>query len=218
MSKAKKKTERSSSNDKILIISLLAIFVIFAGILIFLKNSKTEPVQEENIMYKGYTFAKRGELWYTELSIKDKLKGWERQYNLYFHYNPSQVEDVPTITNTLGEATSPKILIIGGKKIYITMDPTYPASVVLSGVEVAKILGQVYEMDVKAAVTSPTNKTDAPVITCKDYGEGVRVVELRLSNETRISDELGCIVVEGKDPQELLRASSRLAFELLKIM
>jgi hypothetical protein len=221
--KAGKETKKpakkeSSGNDKILIISLIAIFVIFLGMLMVMKNSKDEPVKEETVDYKGYVFSKKGDLWYTELSVKDTVKGWNRQYNLYFHYNPDQVEDIPTVANSIGEASSPKVLIIGGRKIYITMDPAYPASVVLSGVEIAKVLGQVYELDVKAAVTTQSNKTDAPVITCADYGDGVRVVELRLAEETAIREEKGCIVVKGTNPQELLRAASRLAFELLKIM
>jgi hypothetical protein len=215
---SKKNKQERKGNDKVLIISLLAIVVIFAGILLFMRNSKEAPIKEEVIKYGEYVFSQKGDLWYTQLSIKDKFKGWDRQYNLYFHYNPLQVEDIPTVENSNGEASSPKILIIGARKVFITMDPQYPASVVLSGVEVAKILGQVYEMDVKAAVTRYTNKTDAPVITCNSYGNGTRVVELRLSNETAIREEGGCIVVKGTDPQELLMASSRLAFELLKIL
>ena len=206
--------------DKVLIFSIVALLVIFGGIFMSLRNTaietSTEP-QIEILEYNGYIFEKHGDIWSTTVTITDSFKGWERQYEILFHYSPKEVEDVETLKNARNISISPN-LFLDAQTIYITMDPEYPSAVVLSGVEIAKIIGNVYEKGVKGAITRPDNRTDAPVITCNDIAPAIRIIKLELGNETKIYSDKGCIVVQGTDSDELLRASERLTYEMLKIL
>ncbi len=214
--------KKDKKGDKTLIISIVIIIALF-GSLIFLIMSlnKDKPVVSENVTevktYGGFVFTKDGNVWVTRMSIKDTFKGWEREYEIFFHYTPDEVEDIETMRNARNETVSPN-LFLDARKIYITMDPKYPSEVILGAVEIAKILGKVYEREVKSAIIRPDNRTDAPVITCNDIGPGVRVIQLELTNQTRIYSNRGCIVVQGTNTTELLKASERLAYEMLKVL
>jgi len=217
--KTKKSEKKDMETDKILVYGFIILLLIFGAFIIgvrFIKVQEEAP-QVEVKTYNGFVFEKYGNIWVTTIRMSDWLKGTERDYEILFHYTPDEVEHIPTIKNVRNESVTPN-LFLDARKIYITTDPEYPAEVVLSGVEIAKIIGQVYEKQVKAAVTRPDNRTEAPVITCDDLANLVRVIDLRLGNETKIFSEHGCIVVQGTDPGELLKAAERLTFELLKIL
>ncbi len=219
ITKKKSEKKKDMDKDKVLVYGLIILLLIFGAFIIgvrFIKVQEEAP-QVEVKTYNGFVFEKYGNIWVTTIRMSDWLKGTERDYEILFHYTPDEVEHIPTIKNVRNESISPN-LFLDARKIYITTDPEYPAEVVLSGVEIAKIIGQVYEKQVKAAVTRPDNRTEAPVITCDDLANLVRVIELRLGNETKIFSEHGCIVVQGTDPGELLKAAERLTFELLKIL
>ena len=215
----KKSDKKEMEKDKILVYGLILLVLVFGAFIIGVRFIKVqdETPQIEVKTYNGFVFEKHGNIWVTTIRMSDWLKGTERDYEILLHYTPDEVEHIPTIKNTRNESVSPN-LFLDARKIYITTDPEYPAEVVLSGVEIAKIIGQVYEKQVKAAVTRPDNRTEAPVITCDDLANFVRVIDLRLGNETKIFSEHGCIVVQGTDPGELLKAAERLTFELLKIL
>lgn len=211
------KKDQSLKNDKMLLISVLVIIACLIALLFAPKLIGPKESEIETASYNGFLFEKHGNIWVTEIMVTDSFRGEERPYEIYFHYTPDQVEDIRTITNSRNQTSAPDILN-EGSKIYITTDPDYPASVVLGGVEISKILGNIFQREVKSALTRKDNSTDAPVVTCEAIGPGVRVIELRLGNETHIKSESGCIIVQGESPVEVVRASERLAFELLGII
>jgi len=213
--KSKKKEDPLTNKDKLVIVSIFIIAAIFGLILTSIKsNEEPEIITKE---YNGFVFTKVDKIWRTKLRLTDKWEGWTRDYEIFFHFTPDEVADVPSIHNTRNESTAPKVFL-NAKKIYITTDPKYPAEVVLSGVEIAKIISKVYEQQVEAATTKPDNRTDAPVITCNDMDMDTRIIHLKLGEQTRIYSDQGCIVVEGTTPRELLRASEKLTYEMLKIL
>jgi hypothetical protein len=113
-------------------------------------------------------------------------------------------------------------LFLNIPKVYITTEPNYPASVVLGGVEISKVMAIVsksYEtqMVIKSAMTKPGNYS-FPIATCENITATQRVIYLKLGNETKIDFDNGCVIVEGTDAIQLLRASERLAFEILRIL
>jgi hypothetical protein len=203
-------------NDMILIGAILGIIAIFGLIMFFVSTAQTPLDTVETRDFKGFTFQKHGDVWVTTLTVGDRDTGAKRDFEIYFHYFPTDVDHIPSMKNSRNETITPE-LFVNAKKVYITVDPDYPASTILGGVEIAKILAQVYGKEVKAAVTR-TGTTDAEVVTCEDTREGVRIINLRLGNSTRIYSEKGCVVVQGTDTVELLKASERLTFEMLKML
>lgn len=218
-SKGKKTEKKEMEKDKVLVYGIVILLLVFGAFIIGVKfiNIQEETPQVEVKTYNGFVFEKIGNIWVTTIRMSDWLKGTERDYQILFHYTPDEVEYIPTMKNVRNESVAPN-LFLDARTIYITTDPEYPAEVVLSGVEIAKIIAQVYQKQVKSAVTRPDNRTEAPVITCDDLAHLVRVIDLRLGNETKIFSDHGCVVVQGTDSGELLKAAERLTFELLHIL
>ena len=212
--------------DKTLIISVIALLVIFSiftiGIVLKkdpIDNSPTVGIiVDENIVrYGDFEFKKAEVGWTTNLAITDSFEGPNKMYEIAVHYTPAEVEDIPTIRNSDNDTISPN-LFLNARLIYVTTDPAYPADVVLGGVEVAKIMGKIYGKEVKGAVTREDERTAAPVITCDDTSGTERIIELRLGNTTEVFREGACVVIQGTNSTEILRASTRVTFELLKIL
>jgi len=53
-------------------------------------------------------------------------------------------------------------------------------------------------------------------MSCENATENIRVVELRVGDETKVYSEVNCIIIEGKDDVELSRAADKLAVTWLE--
>lgn len=206
--------------DKYLLYSVIAIFLIILAIFsfqyIYKYFNKEKQELPEIRVYNGYSFVKIGNYWQTKIKTKSNIG--EREYEIIFHFTPDEVEDIPTEKNIRNESITP-FLFMNTEKIYITTNPDYPSSVVIGGVEISKIIGQVFRKKVMGALTKEvSNSNETPIITCDDINDNQRVIYLKLGNETKIYSDNGCIIVLGENPEMLLKASERLAFEILKIL
>jgi hypothetical protein len=213
------KSEAKNEN-KVLIIFIFAIIGIFGIIWLVMLNAKPSPesLPADTVTYRQFVFFKSGNYWQSLVVIKNQMSGESAVYNISFHHTPYEVMNISSPVNSRNETVAPKILVNGARQVYLTMDPEDPSSVAISGVEIAKIIGRIYRIPLKASITRPNNKTDAPIITCANVTGTSKVLLLKLGNETAIKEEMGCVVVEGTNPDELLRASEKLVFELLKIL
>ena len=203
------------SRDLYLLIGIIIIVAIFAIGIILARSSQNQGVASITKEFKGFKFEKVGDVWVTLLKVQ--YGSTAKTYQILVHYTPDEVSGIETMKNSRNESVTPN-LFLNVKNVYITTEPDYPAEVVLSGVEIAKIIGQVYEKEVRSALTRPDNRSASPVITCGNTSSEIRVIYLKLGNSTKIYSDFGCIVVQGTDPVELLKASERLTFEMLKIL
>ncbi len=206
------------SKDMYLIYAIIAILFVLGVIFsvrYFTKEKEETPIPETKV-YNGFTFVKVGNYWQTK--IRTERSSGIDEYDILFHFTPDEVEFIPTEKNVRNQTITP-YLFMNTKRVYITTNPEYPSSVVIGGVEISKIIGQVFRKEVKGALTRPVNnKSNTPVITCDDLNDEQRVIYLKLGNETKIYSDNGCIIVQGEDPIMLIKASERLAFEILKIL
>jgi hypothetical protein len=222
-SSAKEKKE-GIGRDKILIISVIIIALVFFGLYSLIKSQIESMDNQPKInikVYKDFIFEKEGNIWTTRITITNKFTGNSESYSIMFHYTPDEVEGIPTQKNSRNQSVTPN-LFLNMPLVYITTEPDYPGSVVLGGVEISKVMGIVSKtydtkMSIKSALTKPGNYS-FPVITCQNITKSQRVIYLKLGNETKIDFDNGCVIVEGKNETELLRASERLAFEVLRIL
>lgn len=212
------KETNTLKNDKILIVSILVLVILFGTIFYFIKNYR-QPAAEipESQNFNGFTFNKLGNVWVTNLQLKDKITGNISQFEVMFHYTPAEVQYISTEKDTRNISVTP-YLILNTDRIYITTDPDYPSTVVLGGVEIAKILASFYQKEVKSGLTKNSSNKVVPIITCENITSSQRVIFLKLGNETSITSQSGCIVVQGKTPTDVVKASERLTYELLKIL
>ena len=93
-----KLAKKKKYNDKILLISIGVIVILF-GVLLYSTSKNNVPTQE-SVTYKGYEFVKIGNIWQASLIIGNDEQGWQKQYNILFHYNPFEVENIETMTSS----------------------------------------------------------------------------------------------------------------------
>lgn len=64
-----------------------------------------------------------------------------------------------------------------------------------------------------------TNNTfDMPIITCEDATPVVPIIYFKQSNQTKVSLEENCIIVEARNNIDILRIKDRLLYSMLGII
>ena len=97
----------------------------------------------------------------------------------------------------------------GIEKIWFTTDPDMPSSSTLAMGEIGRF---VTFMGVNTSFALTRNSTNIDQIDCTNATSSVRVIEIRLGNETRVYSEGYCIIVEGEDSENVIAAADRLTF------
>ncbi|MBN2368605.1 hypothetical protein JXC34_06295 [Candidatus Woesearchaeota archaeon] len=222
----KENTEKKNNDlkkDDILIKGIVVLIVIFGlivfGVRLIPKSTLTENTPEVITKeFKGYVFENHDNIWTTDISTRNIVTKEIKTYNIMFHYTPDEVEHIQTIIGIDNKTSSPE-LFMNSNLLYLTVDPTDPGGVVLSAVEIAKIAGNIYSLNVKSAITKEYPGSNYPIITCNNVSKTVKVIHFKLGNRTGIfNDNKGCVIVEGTNEVELLKASERLTFEMLRIL
>jgi hypothetical protein len=198
-------------------ILLILAFVMIAALSLYLVFRPKTNAQNggeilnntNNVVYNNFTFTFKEGFWYTEVKVDYFYD--EKEFEVPFYYNPYEVQDIEMRRGL-------EYLFMDKPYMLIAVDPDYDPQAVIAGTEISKILGKVWFKKVQAGLTRAVEGSDFPVITCQNISKDRRVIELRLGNETKIFQEEGCIIVQGTDEEELVRAADRLAYRLLKIM
>ena len=222
----KKPESIEKSIDKILYV-LIAIAVLAVLAIIFIPNLNpfsnkiiyTSPDGEKFEIIKGqigkvpiYTFR------ITVLYGRNLLK----PYEIPLRNQPKTLKDI-----SIDKSVKTKIL--NSKGIFITMDPELPEatnmSASIAGIQLAKVIGTadygVFKIPTQGAFTKPintTNSSDYPVKTCQDAAQEIRIIYLKLGNETRAYTQGECIIVEAKTPDDLIKAAEKTVLNILNIM
>ena len=77
---------------------------------------------------------------------------------------------------------------------------------------VSDVLFPVNQATSVSAVSVTESIGEYPQKTCDDVTDSVRVVDIRRGNETRIYSENGCIIIEGLEDNDMIRAADRLTY------
>ena len=77
-----------------------------------------------------------------------------------------------------------------------------------------------YNKRVIGAVTSPPKEdTGIPIIDCNGVKDDLNVVKLQLGSQTKVFlEDNGCIIVQGTNEWEIVRASDRLIYDVLEVI
>ncbi|MBU1975586.1 MAG: hypothetical protein KKG59_04245 [Nanoarchaeota archaeon] len=210
--KVTKKEKAQKKRDKnffyaIGIIVVVLIIIILAGVQIRNYNMNKDT-------YNHFKFAQRGKLWET-LIEKEGVPTF-----VPFHYHPRELEDFifePEIHN--------KILGFNGT-IFITLDPNLNSTIVKAGIQVARITGDRYgilDIPTRSAITNipegyEINLSMTPLITCDNATSEIMVIWLKKGIVNSVYSNNNCIVIEGKNEEEIVRGAEKLDYLILGIM
>lgn len=210
-SKKEEKQDTLNTSDKIVIVGFLFLIGLVLTLVLVIKYSKDTDVVTQlpndepiNVTYNGFEFEYVNPYWHSEGSINGN------KYLLDYYYNPVNLTDIPIRKNI-------KQVFGGVDTVYLTLDPEIPVEGVVAGVEISKTLGTIFGKTIIAGITREGIRNH-PIITCENTNATSRVILLKISNETRIDLENGCVIVKGSSTNDLLRAADRLSYEFLGIM
>ncbi|MDP3916724.1 MAG: hypothetical protein Q8Q42_00360 [Nanoarchaeota archaeon] len=200
---------------------MVVLFLALALFVFFMIKSQGENIDKLYFEYNGITFApsKTGVGYDMQFFINDA------QYPVIMNLrnDPRELEDIPIDIDKV------KNMIIGKSQIYITINATanLTGRTTIAAKEIDYFIDNpyLYDIPVNSAFLAPTTeagpKIDKQVIkTCEDSNENVTVIWLRLGDETAVFEEDGCVIVQGKTPDEMeiIRAADRLYLTMMGIM
>ena len=149
----------------------------------------------------------------TETKIPIYFPGDDTQYTLTMRNDPASLEDIPLTGNLAQRLTN-------DEAVFITIDPNQDlkGKTVVAVYELINVIDNelLYNTVVYTAVSEEYEDKD--VVKCEYATDANTIIFVTLGEETRIYGDGYCIVVEGTDEDELIRAADRLAYHLLGIM
>ena len=221
----KKEDEKKKISDKVMLIAIGVLVILFFSIFIIkiffkepepktldelhLANLQRELNDEQGYIYNGYSFVNIDNFWYTQL----KSSSGRILYNLNFRYGPKDVEDIQ-IRDNLDNA-----FFNNAKEYYVTFNPvgfggdfTY---VTLAVADFNENMIKVYKK--KPIAACDRNETDAckarPIIDCNSDAV---VFYIQESETTEVVLDENCIIVKGQG-FNLVKAVDRLLFFFYRI-
>ena len=128
--------------------------------------------------------------------------------------DPYLIEDIPILNEV-------KTKILDKDGVYITLDPYGSSKSVLAAIEINRVIVTndygIFKIPTQSATFKPTNTT-FPYINCANATKQIGVIYLFVENKTRIASLGECVVVEGKDYDDLIKAADKLTLHLLGVM
>ena len=213
------------SSERILIISIAVIALLFISILAFSIFNKPKPQTledlhvlnlkgklkpEQGYIYKGvYSFITLDNLWYTQLTSPKGTK----IYSLALRYSPRDLKDIVI------EGTLDTTFFDSQNEFYVTFNPTGKefSYVGLAVADFNTHISKVFEK--KPIAACDRNETEPcknrPIITCEDKDK--LVLYIKESDRFRTYYNSNCIVVEGNG-FDLIRGVDRVLYNLYNIM
>lgn len=213
------------SSEKILLISISVIILLFISILAYsifnkpapktledmhLMNLKGRLKPEQGYVYKGvYSFINFDNLWYTELKSSKGTK----VYSLALRYSPRDLDGI-VIEGSLNTK-----LFNEKNEFFATFNPTGKdfSYVALAAADFNTHMSKVFEKNPIAACDR--NETEAcktrPIVSCEDADK--LVLYIKEANRFRAYYNDNCIVVEGNG-LDLIKGVDRVLYNLYNIM
>ena len=188
-----------SKINKILIV-LVIIALVSLPIFIYMQKSNT-------FTYNEYKFSKNSANGY---DIEIFFKNDPSPHYINVRYNPKELERIPVETDLKSKLLK--------NEVYVTLDKNLTSTSVIAVAEISKIIGNQYLFNIptKGALTYDTGKNLFK--TCDDATFQTGIILLKLADETKITSDKKCVIVQGTNEDEIIRAATKLNLILLSIM
>ena len=195
-----------TENQIAIIVAVLILILVSTGIfVIYGKEDPNEYIYNEFRVFKNPTIG------YTIVAYIN-----EQPYHLQLRNDPKSTENI-TLSPNIRE------LILLKEATVFTLDPDFNSIPVLGASEMATILGRrmgIYNKRVFGAVTrEPVNGTETTIVDCNNVNQKLNVIRLQIGPETKVFlEKNNCIIVQGTDEWEIVRASDRLIYNVLEVI
>ena len=148
------------------------------------------------------------------------------EYYYPLRYGPQEVASLQSDENLketlLGKSGNFK------KTLYITQDPDLAnqtdSQSILSVVEINRVTGTadygVFKIPTLTAITRETERSKElalPFVTCANVTSSVGVLWLKLGDANRVYSDQGCVIIEAKNGEDILKLSDRFVYTLLGV-
>lgn len=214
----KTKNKAESSEKKLGIVTVVFLLILaFVGF--FLYNASSNSVDRFYFEYNGIKFdpAESGVGFDMLFFVNDA----STPTLMTVRNDPRNLEDIPI------DAEYVRGVVAGKSVVYITEDPydelTGPTLVAANELAIPLIF--LYGAEVNKTLLKTSDEIgvaleDQVVKTCEDSDDRTLVIWQRLGDETAVFEEDGCLIVQGKSPDEMeiIRAADRLYLTMLGIM
>ncbi len=154
------------------------------------------------------------DIYYTHVFVNGQ------EYIYPFRNHPEDLEDVYLEENLQEKLNRPE----GTKFLYITRDLDLGNNTknydVVAAAAFEQILGTgnvgLYRINLLNTYTKKY-RDDIPKVTCSSVDDGIAVIYLRLASETKVYSEGDCIVVQGEDADDLIKAGEKFGYYLIGV-
>ena len=149
---------------------------------------------------------------YKDLKFTATSQGWKTNYQgktYHFSFLPQDLEDI-NISDSIGFGNL--------LEVDATYEPnsTYKENIAQAIFELKNILGQ-KEIFLRQGFTR--NSTfNLPIITCSNANPIVPVIYYKSSNQTLITNQAGCIIIESQSENSFLALTDKGAYRILGIV
>lgn len=216
-------TEKLKQKKRIgLLLIILGIILIISLIFMFFNYKKPNEYE-----YNGFTFSKiRLESAPKLVFHQLRMYNGDSVYDIPFRNGPESIELIPAnlsvawLKLSKGDTENYNVL---AKSVYLTFSPKLSGGdLAIAGGEIAKVLGTsnygVYKVPTGGAVTEAVEGKSSVVRTCDNATKETGVILLKIGDETKVYSEKDCIIVQGINYVDLIKASDRFIYELLGIL
>ena len=183
-------------------------FLIIAGILfivaliIFINKQR-----DSSFNYNGYKVYKTNDKFY---NIEMYLKNDVNPHYISSRYNPKELDYIE-----IEKDIRTKLL---KEEIFVTLTPNLTSTSVVALAEIAKVTSNQFLFNIPTHGALTYENEVHPVKTCNNAYSKEAIVLLRLGNKTQVITDKECIILEGTNEDELIKASTRLTLTTLGIM
>ncbi|MBT4174868.1 hypothetical protein HOE07_04285 [archaeon] len=198
-----------AKDNSALIIGIIAALIVLGTVIYFSDFNSTNVYQYSN----GDSIFDVNVLNEVETQIRITIGDSEEAYILNLRNDPLSLEDI-SVTGNIAQR------IINDQEIYIVINPNAGLSskATIAALEIDKIIDNqfFYNIPVSSAMTEEYG--EYPIVTCDMANDEYSVIYLGVADETAVYVDGYCIIVEGADEDDLIRAADRLSLHLLGIM
>lgn len=221
--KVKNNQDKGFFQEYKVILMIVAVFAIISLLIFSLKflPEKEAPALEyhpyfndleDEYNYNGAYFSKNGQLW----ELKVKRAGANERISFLFRFSPLEVEDID-----VNESIDAYIKL--KQTLYLTAEPDIGSIPIIGMSNLGRVTGTktgLYNIPTFGALTSKEKDKyeSLPIITCNNSTDTIGVMWFRLGKENSVELNGNCVIVTGIEKWDLVRASDRIAYEILGIM
>lgn len=183
---------KEKSKKRLVLPAIIVFIMVTSTLAVIFRNEESNAYN-----YNGYKFIKTENGWFSSINEKTIL----------LTYGPKELENIQSISLDINE-------LINAQKIYLSINP------------LENLHQPIYDFttNIKPLIPNliPACNVDipkcsnSPLKTCKDANQNTKIIIFQSSNESKISYENNCLVLQG-DYETLTKLTDNLILTLFKI-